>query len=253
MTHNFQEVQKNFVNSIKNPKSFNAENDDQARRMGIYQSLFFNNIDGFVSTAFPVLKEIVINEHEEKGWEALVRQFFISHECRSPYFAEISKEFVEYLSKSPQLDIDLPGFAAQLAHYEWLELDVSIRQNVPSVTYFEDSMEVSAVRVSPYASLAAYSYPVHLIGLNYLPEAESPEQQFYVVYRDQEDDVQFAHLNTVTAILIHTLEQSEEGLHINELASLLVEQLPQIPEDALRVGMNQTLNDMLKKGILLPA
>lgn len=105
--------------------------------MEIYQSLFFNNIDNFVSTAFPVLKSIVIKLYGEKGWESLVRQFFIEHECRSPYFAEISKEFVEYLSCSPELAIALPIFSAELAHYEWLELDVSIRSNDDTANFMK--------------------------------------------------------------------------------------------------------------------
>lgn len=253
MSQNFQDVQSNFVESIKDPTSFTPDDQEQARRMAIYQSLFFNNIDGFVSTAFPVLKEIVQKEYGEKGWEAIVRQFFIAHECRSPYFAEISKEFVEFLSSQPQLSVALPEFAAQLAHYEWLELDVSIRKNVPSITFFEPGMEVSRVQVSPYASLAAYSYAVHLIGADYMPDAEAPEQQFYVVYRDKNDDVQFVHLNTVTAILIHTVEQHVDGLEVHALAASLIEQLPQIPQDTLTTGMQQTLVEMLNKGIILPA
>ena len=129
MTRSFLTTQNTFVNAIKDPRTFNSSDADHTRRMKIYQSLFFNNIDNFVSTGFPVLKSIVLKLYGEKGWEGIVRQFFIEHECRSPYFAEISKEFVEYLSTEPSFDIALPTFAAELAHYEWLELDVSIRKN----------------------------------------------------------------------------------------------------------------------------
>ena len=234
MTQSFQTTQKTFVDAIKDPQTFCDTDADHIRRMKIYQSLFFNNIDNFVSTGFPVLKSIVVKQYGEKGWESIVRQFFIEHECRSPYFAEISKEFVEYLSTEPNFDITLPDFAAELAHYEWLELDVSIRKNEDHVEFYQEGENFTAIRVSPYASLAAYQFEVHL------------------VYRDREFDVQFAHVNPVTAILVNTLEQNELGMEIEQLAESLCQQLPQIPSNVLINGMNQTLTDMLQKGILLP-
>jgi hypothetical protein len=248
----FQSVQSEFVNAIKDPSSYQRRSDEESRRMEIYQSLFFNNIDNFVSTAFPVLKSIVIKLYGEKGWESLVRQFFIEHECRSPYFAEISKEFVEYLSCSPELAIALPIFSAELAHYEWLELDVSIRSNDDTANFYEEGQNVAKLKVSPYASLAGYSYAVHLIGDDYMPEATAPEQQFYVVYRDAQCDVQFANINPVTAILLNTLEQQESGATFDDLSKLLEDQLPQIPKDALVSGMHQTIAEMLQKGIVMP-
>ncbi|AXT39808.1 DUF2063 domain-containing protein [Alteromonas sp. BL110] len=252
MTQSFQRTQKSFVEAIKDPQTYRNTDSDNARRMKIYQSLFFNNIDNFVSTAFPVLKAIVFKMYGAKGWESIVRQFFIEHECRSPYFSEISKEFVEYLSTEPSFDITLPDFAAELAHYEWLELDVSIRKNEDNVEFYQQENNVTAVSVSPYASLALYQYEVHLIGEDYIPGKPSQEQQFYIVYRDRNYNVQFAHVNPVTAILVNTLEQSEKGMEIDQLAKSLCRQLPQIPSNVLINGMNQTLIDMLQKGILIP-
>ena len=252
MTQSFKTTQNALVNAIKDPRTFSDINEDSARRIKVYQSLFFNNIDNFISTGFPVLKSIVLTQFGESAWKSIVRQFFIEHECRSPYFAEISKEFVEYLSTEPAFDISLPGFAAELAHYEWLELDVSIRKNEEGLAFFTEGQTVNAVRVSPYASLAAYQYEVHLIGKDYIPVQPAQEQQFYVVYRDRNFDVQFVHVNPVTAILVNTLEQSENGLSTDQLAQSLIHQIPQIPADVLVNGMNQTLSDMLTKGILVP-
>ena len=50
MSENFKTVQQQFVNAIKDPDSFETNNADIKRRMDIYQSLFFNNIMGFIST-----------------------------------------------------------------------------------------------------------------------------------------------------------------------------------------------------------
>ncbi|HAX26890.1 MAG TPA: DUF2063 domain-containing protein, partial [Alteromonas macleodii] len=73
MTQSFQTTQKTFVDAIKDPQTYCGTNADHARRMKIYQSLFFNNIDNFVSTGFPVLKSIIVKQYGEKGWESIVR------------------------------------------------------------------------------------------------------------------------------------------------------------------------------------
>jgi hypothetical protein len=86
-----------------------------------------------------------------------------------------------------------------------------------------------------------------------MPRDTAPEQQFYVVYRDAQCDVQFANINPVTAILLNTLEQQESGATFDELSELLQDQLPQIPKDALVSGMHQTISEMLQKGIIMPA
>ena len=248
MSENFKTVQQQFVNAIKDPDSFETNDVDIKRRMDIYQSLFFNNISGFISTGFPVLKSLV----NEVNWNALVRAFFIHHESRSPYFSDISKEFVEYLSASPELPFQLPAFAAELAHYEWLELDISIRKTSHAVAYFKAGEQVTLVSVSPLATIASYTYPVHLIGVNHIPENPAPEQQFYVVYRNEEQCVEFVHLNPLTAVLLHTIEQHEQGIDIDALGEQLCKQLDHLPEQTVLQGMQQIVGDMLQKGILLP-
>jgi len=245
----FSELQDTFVKAIKDPSTYTPANDDEARRMAIYQSLFFNNINGFVSSGFPVLKSLMT----EAKWEKLVRHFFTSHSCRTPFFAEISKEFVEYLSSDYVCDDELPPFAAELAHYEWLELDISIRKTERKIHFFNDDILPKKVCVSPLATLASYTFPVHLIGPDYQPDVVSNEPQFYVVYRDSASEVQFSHLNSVSAMLFYTIEQDELGVTIEELQTSLVSQLPQIPEETVVNGMRHTLFDMLTKGMLLTA
>ena len=256
MSASFKCVQEQFVKAIKEPSSFQSDCADQRRRMQIYQSLFFNNINNFVSTGFPVLKSVVTTLHNEAAWDKLVRDFFITHSCRSPYFAEISKEFVEYLSKANQFPVTLPDFSAELAHYEWLELDVSIRRNEDNAIYSTKSELTGTFRVSPYASIASYRYAVHLIGEDYIPEKPADEQQYYVVYRDEQCSVEFVHMNLLTAILLNTIERFVEqhhcGIAVNELTSILGQQLPHIPTDTLEKGVEHTMVDMLNKGILMP-
>lgn len=91
----FVETQQAFMAYIRDPDNQPAPSGIESRRLKIYQELFFNNIEGFVSSAFPVLKSL----YPATQWLALVRQFFVKHHCKSPYFLEISQEFLLFFTR----------------------------------------------------------------------------------------------------------------------------------------------------------
>ncbi|GGW94613.1 HvfC family RiPP maturation protein [Alteromonas halophila] len=244
MTQSFREIQKEFVSAVRSPALSQNKSDEEQRRMGVYQSLFFNNINNFLQSGFPVLHSILDNT----TWSRVVRDFFSDHACRSPYFAEISKEFVEYLSSEPACLSLLPPFASELAHYEWLELDVSIRRAPACHT-----QQTQGVVMSPFASLVSYAYPVHLIGEDYLPDEPSGDRHYYVVYRQQDYSVQFLQVNAMTAMLLQLLASANEQLSEKHLTEQLREAAPQIAPDVLTKGVSDTLTQMREKGVILPA
>ena len=47
-----------FAAHIRDPENKPAPENIEDRRMGIYRDLFFNNIEGFLSGTFPVLKRL---------------------------------------------------------------------------------------------------------------------------------------------------------------------------------------------------
>ena len=93
----------------------------EARRIKIYQDLFFNNVEGFCSAAFPVFKTLL----SHPDWLSLIRDFFIEHQCETPHFCEIAQEFLEYLFEHKAEQLPYP-FMLELAHYEWAELASSV-------------------------------------------------------------------------------------------------------------------------------
>jgi len=58
MKKNFQDVQKKFSTHIRNPGKYKGPSEIEARRLKIYSELFYNNVEGFIAKAFPVLKKI---------------------------------------------------------------------------------------------------------------------------------------------------------------------------------------------------
>lgn len=242
----FTKIQNDFANHIRDPQAHLPVGGIEDRRLQIYRELFFNNVKGFLSSGFPVLESVMSGDE----WNALARQFFSSHSCRSPYFVDISKEFVEFLANEYEIDGKAPAFIAELAHYEWLELDVSTRPVTIENPSWDGDTLPEAIAVSELASLVSYQYPVHQIGPDFQPDT-AEEPVYLVVYRDTEDDVNFTLLNPATAHLVNLVQTHEEIL-VAEVLLNLQQAMPQIPEQQLRSGCLDSIKQLLRQQILVP-
>ena len=112
----FRLKQAEFAAYIRDAANNPPPADVDPQRMAMYHELFFNNIDSFLSSNFPVLRKI-LNDQE---WLALAQDFFAVHRCRTPHFSEIAEEFLDYLQNRENTG-DYP-FLLELAHYEWVEM-----------------------------------------------------------------------------------------------------------------------------------
>ena len=165
----FIDTQYQFAQAIRDPDNNPAPVNIEPRRMAIYQELFYNNIEGFITNGFPVLREIT----SDNAWDNMIRDFLIKHDCKSPLFHEISREFLAYLDNERDCEQD-PIFMKELAHYEWVELALSISDADIQPFQLElgqDSLSLKLVS-SPVAWTFAYHYPVHLIGPDFLPDKQ---------------------------------------------------------------------------------
>ena len=241
----FQDTQYAFMQHIKNPEAHPFDGGIEERRLKIYRELFFNNIMGFLSSGFPVLKSLYC----EQRWAALGRKFFIQHTCRSPYFIDISKEFVEYLSSEYEIcDFD-PVFMRELAHYEWLELDVSVRKSSQSAQVWDGYSPVTQVQMSDLATLVSYQYPVHQISADFQP-TQASEVVYLVIYRDVTDEVNFTLVNAVSAHLLNSIGQKGVAT-IDSLTTTMLEAMPQLDVEHITGSLQQVLQQLLRQQILL--
>lgn len=242
------DVQLNsFADSVRQPASeANTESADTERRMGIYRSLFFNNVAGFIENGFPVLHSL----YEDDKWQALVRRFFTVHQCSSPYFIHISKEFVEFLSNEYKPESYDPPFMAELAHYEWLELALSVRDANHSIEYWQQDGMPQLMCASPLSEVAGYHYPVHKISVEFQPQ--TPDQPcYYLLYRDKEHQVQFQHITALSAMAIELL--AAQPYSLEGLVEAIQQQAPQFPLDTLLQGLEPLLLQWLVCGAVIPA
>jgi hypothetical protein len=242
----FQVTQHDFIQHIKNPQANPFTGGIEDRRLKIYRELFFNNILGFLSSGFPVLESL----YSEQQWKVLARKFFIEHECSSPYFIDISKEFVEYLSNEYELCESDPVFMGELAHYEWLELDVSVRKSRQINTVWDGHSQIGQVQMSDLASLVSYQYPVHQISADFRP-SQTSEVAYIVIYRDVKDEVNFTLINTITAHLLNTIMQ-QGAATVDSLSKIMIEAMPQLDAQQITESLQQVLQQLLMQQILLP-
>jgi hypothetical protein len=200
MTANFQTRQQAFAAHIRDPLNVPVPEGIEDRRMAIYRDLMFNNLNGFLAGAFPVCHRLM----GESRWQVLVRQFMADHRCETPYFLEISQEFLSFLMARADQFIDRP-YWIELAHYEWVELALdTLDASLPEADRQGDLLAGVPV-VSPLAWNLRYSFPVHRIGAEYQPT--EPEPVCLVVCRGRDDRVQFSHISLLSSQLLALLQE----------------------------------------------
>ncbi|MEM7084428.1 MAG: putative DNA-binding domain-containing protein [Pseudomonadota bacterium] len=202
----FQQHQYAFAAHIRNPDAVKGPDNIEDRRMAVYRDLFYNNVEGFLSRSFPVIRKL----YSDERWHAMARDFFANHESDTPYFLEIPKEFLNFLTDERDNASD-PPFLNELAHYEWAELAVSVMDvDLDALPADRDGDLIDAVPIlSPAAWSLAYRYPVHQIKPDFQPESPNEIPVFIVVYRDLTDKVGFIEINPVTARLLELMGDND--------------------------------------------
>ncbi|GMR08005.1 MAG: DUF2063 domain-containing protein [Gammaproteobacteria bacterium] len=243
----FQKVQHEFAAHIRDPKINPAPKDIEDRRMGIYRELFFNNVASFIVSSFPVLHSILDDDH----WEAMVRDYFSHHKAETPYFYEMAQEFLTYL-KAERDDPNDPAFMLELAHYEWVELALSISDeeiNMEGIDADGDLLTGTPV-ISPLAWPLSYRYDVQHISPDYIPDTPLKQPTHIVVYRNSNDDVGFLELNPVTARLLYLFPEGSQLSGQQALEQIAREMQHPDPAVVIKGGM-EALQELKRRDIIL--
>ena len=228
-----KESQLTMARYLRDPQHQAPPEGVEPRRLKIYQDLVYNNIEGFISGGFPVLRSL----YENADWHELVRAFIDQHRCHTPYFLEISQEFLQFLMEdfSPR-DCD-PPFMAELAHYEWVELALDVSEEELPEPLGTGDMLTAVIQLSPLVWLLSYQFPVHLIGPGFRP-AEAQEPTYLAVYRDRGDQVRFMELNAATARLLELVRDNTRSSG-DALLRRLASELNIAEDSALAFGSDQ--------------
>ena len=205
----FQEQQYAFAAHIRDPQNAPAPEGIEDRRMAIYRELFFNNLQSLLSNMFPVLKKL----HSDEHWNRLIRSFMQRHQAKTPYFLELPAEFLDFLQNEYEPGADDFPFLVELAHYEYIELALSISEETNDIDGVDpDGDLLAGIPVKSQLAWAyAYQYPVHRISRAFLPDAPADQPVYLAVYRSADDKVGFLELNAVTAGLLNAIDENDAG------------------------------------------
>lgn len=241
----FTAHQRRFTAYVRDPGHAPPPADVPSARMQVYRELLYRNVEGSLSACFPVLKSIL----GEAAWEAMVQRFFAEHRCHTPIYRELPGELLSWFATVGDT-LDLPPFARELAHYEWIELALTIdpaRIEDVAVDPHADLL-IGVPIVSPLARVLAYAFPVHKLSPDYAPTAAPAMPTHLAVYRDRNDGVRFMELNPLTALLLQRL-RDRDGTGAEVL--LRIARDNKLDVDAVRAGGMAILNDLRARDVIL--
>lgn len=245
----FTAKQYEFSAHIRHPELNPCPVDVEARRMKVYSDLFYNNVEGFIANAYPVLREI----HDDASWHLMVRDYFHTHKAKTPLFPEMPREFLYYLEHERNNEANDFPFLLELAHYEWAEMALSLseqevtQQTVPENT--EDLLEVKPV-LSPLAWPLSYQWPVHQISPDYLPAICPDKMTYLLLYRDNDFEIHFMELNPVTARLLQLIAEGSLNSGLNILQQIATELNHTDPQSVVQGGIS-IMHDLIQRDVIL--
>lgn len=250
MSQDFRLVQGRVAAYLRDPASHPAPGGIESRRLKVYQDLFYNNIEGFLRQGFPVLHAIL----DAAGtWHGLVRRFFASHACATPYFTDISAEFVGWL-EAGSAPPEYPAYAAELAHYEWMELVLALADapDPPSDLLRAGDVMALCPVLNPVLRTLRYRWPVTTLGPDNADVDPLPELLHLLMYRDREDGVRFMAINPATAALLEQLGLDADRPRSGEAHLLrLAEGMPGVEPGSIMAFGQSLLQDFLERGVLI--
>lgn len=244
----FRALQYAFAAHIRDPAANAAPAGIEERRLQIYRELFFNNIENLLSIGFPVIKQL----YGEVRWRHLLCRFYAEHESHTPLFTELGREFHRYLLTRNERGEPDPPFLAELAHYEWVELALSIDEHEIDAIEHDPAGDVIAgpALVSPLAWLLEYRYPVHRIRADFQPNSAPEHATHLIVARNRRDQIVFTEANPLSFKLLEIL-QANPGVSGLQVAQALVQALGPTDPQALIAAATGALLQFKQRDILL--
>jgi len=241
-------LQTSFAAHIRDPQGVAAPEGIEDRRMDIYRDLFFNNINSFLSSNFPVLRTL----YKEAEWTTLCREFYRDYRCHTPLFPELPREFLQYLQDHRQDHEGDPPFMLELAHYEWIELALSLDEaEFEADDINPDGDLLNGIPVlSPLAWPLSYQYPVHRIRVDFQPDTPPDKATHLLVWRKQDYSIKFMQLNEISLLLVQKLkeEPAHSGLELlTDIAGIIKHPKPEVVIE----GGKALLDELKEKQIIL--
>jgi hypothetical protein len=245
----FQQVQTAFTAYLRDPTHHPPPSDVEARRLAVYRRLFYNNVQSLLANTYRVVHKILPREQ----WHTLIKDYFAKHRATIPLFPQMPQELLRYLETECELLSQYPPFLTELAHYEWVELAISIDTREIELTNIDrtgDLLQHPPV-LNPIIWPLTYQYPVHQISPDYQPTELPAENTYIVIYRNLADEVGFLQLNNVSAYLLKQLLEAPQARSGREVLTDIANTLQHPNPEKVIAGGLEILQEWLKRDIVL--
>lgn len=243
-----REQQLGFAAHLRDPQHAPAPAGIEDRRLSIYRELFYNTVEGLLATNFPVLRTL----RGDTTWHSLIRDFYREHRCHTPLFPELGREFLRYLEQRQTDGRGDPAFLLELAHYEWVELAMSLDDSdLGELECRPDGDLMAGVPLlSPLAWPLAYRFPVQQIRPDFQPEQPPQQATFLLVVRDRQFDIQFKAIDAPGFRLLQLLADND-GSSGRELLLQLAGEIGHVDPSAFLASGAQMLEQLRRREVIL--
>jgi hypothetical protein len=197
------DYQMSLAAHLRNPRAPVPRGCDR-QRVNLYAGLLFNNVESYLLACFPVTREIL----GARRWKRLARGFFALHRAHTPYFHRIPEEFLRHLQTGRPAEPTDPPFLTELAHFEWVELALSTREDPPFAIRTDPHADLLSNRplLNPTLMVLTYDYPVHRIGRRFQPDLPGNSPTRLLACRNAAHEVHFHETEAATLALVQALK-----------------------------------------------
>jgi uncharacterized protein len=231
---------------IRSPDTHEAPPGIAPHRVAVYRDLVMNNLNGLLSSTFPVLHATL----PDAAWERLLRHFLATHHSKTPLFTEIGNEFLQFLEANPSFLANAP-WLEELAHYEWAELALQLRDaTLPAHNQHADLLG-SVPMLSPLAWPLAYRWPVHRIAPDYQPIEPPDLPTFLLLRRESDGRICFSQLSPFLYRLLEMVEHNHSHKTADALLRELAAEAGQTHITAFFDEAAPMLHQLYREGVLL--
>lgn len=239
----FSRLLDGFSQHLRNPTQVPAPEGLSPRRVAVYRELVFENIHALLSNLFPVMSQLF----PQDKWRALIAEFIRDFKAETPYFPRLGQEFLFFLAERESA-IDGKPFLLELAHYESMELELYLSEELSGETLTDEELSTQPLFLSALALPLAYHFPVHKITTNFQPSTAPAELTFLLMLRDQHDNVRFFELQQAHYQLISNIKNAP-GLRLQAHLSGLFPDRP--ANEALRTAALKILAQLNDAKLLM--
>lgn len=239
MAESLATLQRRWADHVRDPSAA-APDGIEARRLAVYRRLCIDSLDTLLAGSLPRLRQ----QLGTPRWRDTVEHYYARHTCQTPLFPRIADEFAAWLAV--QNTLALPGWAAELAHYESTRQSLYIEARDAGRALCRAAVGSDVLAVSPLARVLGYQWPVH--------EDEGPGSvlsaapMLLLIRRLADFSLQVEQLSPLAYALLSVF--GDDGAPVDEALQVLSE-THGVATDALRVACAPVLDELCAAGVLV--